>query len=165
MEKDEESGAMTGPEERAGGTPMVNHAFFRALGYNGAWTKERTMRGLSLNAIGQIGRIVADIEASIAWYRDILGLPLLYRFEGMAFFDAGGTRLYLQQAARPEPVSILYFGVDDIEATHERLVACGVTFMRTPHLVHRHDNGLEEWMAFLADPEGRPLALMAQRQI
>jgi hypothetical protein len=30
------------------------------------------------------------------------------------------------------------------------------------HLVHRHADGTEEWMAFLKDPEGRPLAIMSQ---
>ena len=29
-------------------------------------------------------------------------------------------------------------------------------------MIHRHENGVEEWMAFFKDPDGRPLALMAQ---
>ena len=38
----------------------------------------------------------------------------------------------------------------------------GVTFTDAPHMIHRHGDGTEEWMTFFEDPEGRPLALMAQ---
>ena len=29
-------------------------------------------------------------------------------------------------------------------------------------MIHRHDDGTEEWMAFFTDNEERPLAIMAQ---
>jgi hypothetical protein len=29
-------------------------------------------------------------------------------------------------------------------------------------MIFRHADGMEEWMAFFKDPEGRPLALMEQ---
>jgi hypothetical protein len=35
-------------------------------------------------------------------------------------------------------------------------------FVNAPHMIHRHDNGAEEWMAFFKDDEDRPLAIMAQ---
>ena len=38
----------------------------------------------------------------------------------------------------------------------------GVEFVSAPHMIHRHEDGTEEWMAFFNDPEGRPLALMAR---
>jgi hypothetical protein len=37
-----------------------------------------------------------------------------------------------------------------------------VAFEGAPHLIHRHADGTEEWMAFLRDNEGRLLALMSQ---
>ena len=114
-----------------------------------------------LGSIGQIARTVKDIDAAKAWYGAVLGLPLLIEAEGMAFFDAGGTRLYLQQSADAGGESILYFRVADIMATHAQLSARGVQFLRPPHPVHRHADGSEEWLAFFADPEQRPLALMA----
>lgn len=114
-----------------------------------------------LGPIGQIARTVKDIDAAKAWYRDVLGLALLIEAEGMAFFDAGGTRLYLQGSEHAGPESILYFRVADIKATHADLVAKGVAFLQPPHAVHRHADGAEEWLAFFADPEERPLALMA----
>jgi hypothetical protein len=52
--------------------------------------------------------------------------------------------------------------VPDIHATRHRLEELGVTFTHAPHLIHRHDDGTEEWMAFFNDNEGRPLALMTQ---
>lgn len=37
-----------------------------------------------------------------------------------------------------------------------------VAFQGEPHLIHRHEDGTEEWMSFFADPEGNTLALMSQ---
>lgn len=38
----------------------------------------------------------------------------------------------------------------------------GAEFISAPHMIHRHEDGTEEWMAFFKDPDGRPLAIMAQ---
>jgi hypothetical protein len=38
----------------------------------------------------------------------------------------------------------------------------GIEFVDAPHLIHRHADGTEEWMAHFHDPEGRPLAIMSQ---
>jgi DNA-binding CsgD family transcriptional regulator/catechol 2,3-dioxygenase-like lactoylglutathione lyase family enzyme len=116
-----------------------------------------------LGAIGQISRTVKDIAKAEAWYGGVLGLPHLYTFGKLAFFDCGGTRLFLSaEADEPTSESLLYFRVPDITATHANLVAKGVEFHGAPHMIHRHADGTEEWMAFFKDPEGRPLALMSQ---
>lgn len=112
--------------------------------------------------VGQISRTVNDVKASEAWYRDTLGLPHLYTFGNLAFFDCGGTRLMLSEAEEPQSSeSLIYLRVLDIEASFTRLQADGVEFINAPHMVHRHEDGTEEWMAFFEDPEGRPLAIMA----
>ena len=111
--------------------------------------------------VGQISRTVADLQVSTAFYGETLGLRHLYTFGELAFFDCGGTRLYLHQMD-VKPESCLYFQAADIHAAHRQLEAKGVTFQGAPHLIHRHADGTEEWMAFFADPEGRTLALMAQ---
>ena len=111
--------------------------------------------------IAQIARTVSDIAASETWYRDTLGLPHLFSFGGMAFFDCGGTRLYLQQGEL-NPESILYFKVGDIHAVCDRLASAGVAIVSAPHLVHRHEDGSEEWLSLFDDPDGRPLALSAR---
>lgn len=116
-----------------------------------------------LGSIGQISRTVKDIDAACAWYGGVLGLRHLYTFGKLAFFDCGGTRLFLSAengAAGSE--SILYLRVDDIGATHALLTERGVEFIGAPHMIHRHADGTEEWMAFFKDPDGRPLALMSQ---
>jgi len=121
------------------------------------------MTKFQLGPIGQIARSVSDTAASEQWYRDVLGLPHLYTFGTLAFFDCGGTRLMLaQEKDGAAKESLLYLRVGDIAAAHAELTARGVKFTHAPHMIHRHADGTEEWMAFFADPDGRPLAIMAQ---
>jgi len=118
---------------------------------------------LQLGPIGQISRSVSDLQRALHWYGEVLGLRHLYTFGKLAFFDCGGTRLFLSETTgAPAAESILYLKVEDIQAAHRELLARGVEFTGAPHLIHTHDNGVEEWMAFFKDPEGRPLALLAQ---
>jgi DNA-binding CsgD family transcriptional regulator/catechol 2,3-dioxygenase-like lactoylglutathione lyase family enzyme len=122
-----------------------------------------TMTNPGLGAIGQIARTVNDIAAARRWYGDVLGLKHLYSFGDLAFFDCGGVRLFLSPAKEgADNASILYFRVEDIRAAHAELSARGVQFVSAPHMIHRHDDGTEEWMAFFEDNERRPLAIMAQ---
>ena len=122
-----------------------------------------TKRDLHLGPIGQISRTVRDIDAACEWYSNVLGLTHLFTFGKLAFFDLGGTRLYLSaEQPEPQPESTLYLRVDDISAACDELRARGVAFTGAPHLIHRHADGTEEWMAFFLDPEGRHLALMSQ---
>jgi hypothetical protein len=52
--------------------------------------------------------------------------------------------------------------VADIQRAYADLTARGIAFTSAPHLIFRHADGTEEWMAFFDDNEGRPLAIMAQ---
>jgi DNA-binding CsgD family transcriptional regulator/catechol 2,3-dioxygenase-like lactoylglutathione lyase family enzyme len=117
---------------------------------------------LELGPIGQIARTVKDIAAARAWYGEVLGLPHLYSFGNLAFFDCGGVRLFLSEGQGNASESILYFQVDDIRAAHAALSARGVQFTHAPHMIHRHADGQEEWMAVFGDAEGRPLAIMSK---
>ncbi len=119
---------------------------------------------LTIGPIGQISREVKDVKAAEAWFRDVLGLTHLYTFGDLAFFDCGGTRLFLTHHSDGGSAghAILYFRVDDIVAAHEHLTARGVVFRDAPHMIHRHDDGIEEWMAFFEDMDGELLALMSQ---
>lgn len=117
----------------------------------------------TMGPIGQISRHVRDIEAARGWYGEVLGLKHLYSFGDLAFFDCGGVRLFLSQSERAgEAESIIYFRVPDIRLSHTALESAGVAFLNAPHLIHRHEDGTEEWMAFFNDNEGRPLAIMSQ---
>jgi DNA-binding CsgD family transcriptional regulator/catechol 2,3-dioxygenase-like lactoylglutathione lyase family enzyme len=125
--------------------------------------KDKTMNSpLVLGSIAQIARSVQDIKQAEAWYKNVLGLPHLYTFGNLAFFDCNGTRLMLSQESAVVAESILYLRVSDIGATHELLKSRGVEFINAPHMVHRHADGTEEWLSMLKDPEGRPLGIMAQ---
>ena len=125
---------------------------------------KQTMKdAVKITQIGQVARTVSDTAASENWYREVLGLPHLYTFGTLAFFDIGGTRLMLtQEKGGAAKESILYMRVADIAAAHEALQSRGVKFTHAPHLIHKHADGTEEWMAFFEDPDGRPLALMSQ---
>jgi len=57
---------------------------------------------LGIQNIGQISIIVHDLERATAFYRDTLGLPLLFTVPNLAFFDCGGVRLMLGPAETPE---------------------------------------------------------------
>jgi catechol 2,3-dioxygenase-like lactoylglutathione lyase family enzyme len=118
-----------------------------------------------LGPIGQISRQVKDIAAARHFYGEALGLHHLYSFGDLAFFDCGGVRLFLSQGeGSGDGESILYFQVSDIHLVHAALAAQGVEFRDAPHMIHRHDDGAEEWMSFFNDNEGRPLALIEQVQ-
>ena len=120
-----------------------------------------------IGAIGQIARAVDDISRAKAWYAEVLGLPHLYTFGKLAFFDCGGTRLMLEDRSILEEAglhndSVLYFRVPDIQATHDALRARGVEFTDAPHVIATHPDGTQEWMAFFKDCDGKLLALMTQ---
>ena len=125
--------------------------------------KDNTMNSpLVSGSIAQIARSVQDIKQSEAWYKNVLGLPHLYTFGNLAFFDCNGTRLMLSQEGAVASESILYMRVGNIGAAYELLKSRGVEFINAPHMVHRHADGTEEWLSMLKDPEGRPLGIMAQ---
>ena len=117
---------------------------------------------MNLGPLGQIARPVRDIAEASKFYAEQLGLPHLFTFGKLAFFDCGGVRLFLEQTDEPTAASILYFRVPDIREARAELASRGVKFVSEPHMIHRHDNGMEEWMAFFEDPEGRPLGMMSQ---
>ena len=115
-----------------------------------------------LGPLGQISRRVENLDRVRGFLCDRLGLTELYAYPPLAFFDLGGTRLMLQETGSREPADVLYFRVADIVACHAELLANGLAFIAPPHIIHRHADGTEEWMAFFRDDEGRTLALHQQ---
>lgn len=120
---------------------------------------------LRLGPLGQVSLFVRDVARAEAFYRDVLGLAHHFTFGDLAFFDMGGTRLYLHAVDEDawRAGSVLYFLVDDIAAVHEELAQRGVRFAGAPHRIYTDEaTGVEEWMAFFDDPSGNTLALMAR---
>ena len=117
-----------------------------------------------LSQIGQVALRIHDLDRTIEFYRDALGMKFLFNTPTMAFFDCAGVRLMLSIPERPEfdrPGSILYFKVDDIDTARSTLIDRGVEFIDEPHLIARLPDH-ELWMSFFKDPSDNILALMSE---
>jgi len=120
---------------------------------------------LHLDRIAQVGMMVKDLDAAVAFYRDKLGVKHLFTARGMAFFDVGGIRLMLGQATAEYPAAtFLYYKVDDIESAAANLEARGVTQVEAPELAHRAP-GMELWLAQFKDMDGNVVFLMCEKKV
>ena len=117
-----------------------------------------------IRRVGQVSVPVKDLGRAVEFYRDRLGLELLFKIPNAAFFMCGDLRLMLAVPESDEfdhPASILYYEVPDIAAAHAALVSGGISFRGEPHVIARMPDH-ELWMAFLDDSEGNVLALMSE---
>ena len=77
---------------------------------------------MNLSRIEQIAIPVRELARATAFYRDVLGMKLLFEVPPtLAFFDCDGIRLALSTSSDPmydPPGSIVYYLVTDIEAAH-----------------------------------------------
>lgn len=114
---------------------------------------------------------VSDMERSLAFYRDLLGLPLKFGSPGWSEFNNGGTTLALHRHLHPQAdrehaaaghatagQATLIFVVDDLQSTYETLNARGANFTLAPQ---QQPTGLT--FAILPDPDGFTITLQ-QRQ-
>jgi catechol 2,3-dioxygenase-like lactoylglutathione lyase family enzyme len=119
---------------------------------------------IGISRIGQIAINVHDPARATAFYRDVLGLPLLFTAGTLSFFDCGGVRLMLSPAEKPEfdhPSSILYFHVPDIKVAYRKLNDNGVRMEGDPHLIAKMPNH-DLWMTFFRDSEDNFLGMMSE---
>jgi catechol 2,3-dioxygenase-like lactoylglutathione lyase family enzyme len=127
-------------------------------------TSSVTSGEISITQIGQIAINVHDTNRAVEFYRDTLGLRLLFTAGQLAFLDCGGVRLMLTPPERPEfdhAASILYFKVADIQSAYARLAQCNVRTESEPHVVAKMpDHDL--WMAHFRDSENNMLAFMSE---
>jgi methylmalonyl-CoA/ethylmalonyl-CoA epimerase len=117
-----------------------------------------------IRSIGQIAINTHDIDRAVAFYRDALGLELLFEAGPLAFFMCGDVRIMLAVPEKPEfdhPSSTVYFRVEDIRAARDELTGRGVPFDDEPHLVARMPDH-ELWMSFFRDPDRNLLGLMSE---
>ena len=119
-----------------------------------------------LAGIGQIAVPVLDLPRALAFYRDVLGLKLLFQAPpGLAFFDCGGVRLLVERPSLPDfqhPSSILYFRVQDIDQRAATLRSRGVEFIDQPRVIAKMGM-IAVWMTFFRDGEGNTHALMEEK--
>lgn len=122
-----------------------------------------------MRAIHHIALICSDYARSRAFYRDLLGLPVIrevWRAERQSWkcdLDAGNAQIELfsfpappPRPTRPEACGLrhLAFLVEDLDAEVPRLEAAGVSCEPI-----RIDEYTGQRFTFFADPDGLPLEL------
>ena len=122
---------------------------------------------MQIKAIGHIVLKVRNLDRSAAFYRDVLGMKEVMRYQGaMAFFSFGDNHHDLgllqlgDRAEQPSPLSVGLFHVafkvgdtlDDLRACKSDLEQQGV------QLIGMSDHGVSQSL-YLADPDGNEIEL------
>jgi methylmalonyl-CoA/ethylmalonyl-CoA epimerase len=120
---------------------------------------------VGIQSIGQIAIAVSDMEEATRFYRDVLGLNLLFEAPpGLAFFDCDGVRLMLttkQGAEDDHKTSVIYYRVPDIDAAVKALKQKGISFVREPQMTAKMEDH-ELWIGFVRDPDNTLIGIMAE---
>ena len=112
---------------------------------------------------------VSDMERSVAFYRDVFGLPLRFESPGWSEFATEGATLALHLAESPpaseNPGGLERagtcrwgFGVPDLDAFHRRMIAQGVRCLQEPQTV------FGARLAQYADPDGLTISVGEHRE-
>lgn len=118
----------------------------------------------SITKVGQVAVPVKDLARAVIFYKEQLGLQLLFQTDNMAFFECNGLRLLLSLPEKEEfahASSVFYFHVEHIQTAYEDFMAKGIVFTDEPHLVAKMGQ-TETWMVFFEDTEGNTHALMSE---
>ncbi|KWX09452.1 ring-cleavage extradiol dioxygenase, partial [Carbonactinospora thermoautotrophica] len=112
-----------------------------------------------MDRVGYVILYVSDLAASIAFYRDVVGLPFKFEDAGYAEFATEGTRFALYERRRaawltgsevaPGPAAEVVFVVDDVDAEARRLAAFGARILSGPA-----DRPWGHRTLHVADPDG-----------
>ena len=110
----------------------------------------------------QITLPAKDLDRAIGFYRDVLGVRVLFQVGGAAFLDAGGVRLRLEKSDTAAPTGSVEIYFDDPGMTRAKLLeARGVHFAGPPETVQHLANTDVQLQEFV-DPDGNALALMGE---
>jgi lactoylglutathione lyase len=96
-----------------------------------------------VHSIDYVVLYVGDLDASLAYYRDVLGLPIKFQESGYAELATRGTKFALYERSRlpgligrhaseGEPAGEVLFLVDDVDKEAERLRGLGVEILAGP---------------------------------
>jgi catechol 2,3-dioxygenase-like lactoylglutathione lyase family enzyme len=112
------------------------------------------------HSFAQIAIQVTDLDRATVFYRDVLGLPLLFVANGMVFFQVGEARLMIERGT-PAQSTTLYFDDSALQQSRVRLERQGVKFAGPIETVQRTESYELKLLEF-SDPDGNPLALMGR---
>jgi len=112
---------------------------------------------------------VSDMQRSVAFYRDILGLPLRFTTPGWSEFETGSVTLALHRGGDerlpehggrpPAGVAQLGFVVENIQVAYEDLKARGANFSLPPQ---KQVTG--NTLAVLHDPDGFGITIQERQE-
>jgi lactoylglutathione lyase len=96
-----------------------------------------------VHSVDYVVLYVDDLDASLAFYRDVLGLPFKFQESGYAEFATPGTKFALydrrrlpgligRDASEGGPAGEVLFLVDDVDKMPERLRGLGVEILAGP---------------------------------
>ena len=123
----------------------------------------QSLSEVKLSKVGFIMLGVKDLQRSLVYYRDTLGLTVRMAFESFVFLDGGGVTLVLRGApnlgeAGDSSRYEVVFEVADIDAAHRSLQARGVAFAVEPRAVTA-----DRFAANFRDPDGHGLSIYGPR--
>ena len=110
--------------------------------------------------------VVSDMQRSVEFYRDKLGIPLKFQSPDWTEFATGTTTLALHgggvagehHSGDPSKTDggacSIGFNVDDVDKTYEELKAKGIRFVMPP--TQREGEGIK--LAVGLDPDGLPIS-------
>lgn len=118
-----------------------------------------------IECIGQIAIAVSDIQKSLDFYKNTLGLNLLFEAPpNLAFLQCDGVRIMLTTLQGEEGdhhTSVIYYKVKDLEKSVSQLKNKGVVFIREPQLTAKMPDH-ELWQGFIRDPDDNLIGIMAE---
>jgi catechol 2,3-dioxygenase-like lactoylglutathione lyase family enzyme len=100
---------------------------------------------------------VADFEASVAYYRDVLGFELDWRDGQFGQVRRGDAALMLSQGRQGHAGTWVWIGVSDADALHEELRARGARIRHEPSNYPWHSRELHVY-----DLDGHVLRLASE---
>ena len=115
--------------------------------------------------IGYVIVFVGHMQEAVAFYRDVVGLPLRFESPDWSEFDTGDATLALHAVREGgDPTDLPAgrcrpgFQVPDLDAFHARMIASNVSCIEEPHLVFGSK------VAQYAGPDGLPFSVGESRE-
>ena len=100
-------------------------------------------------------KFVGDMDSAVRFYRDTLGMTLLFQSPFWSEFDTGETKLALHPASDENPAGSvqLGLGVEDLDSFHADALNNGISFTSPPREVHGSR------IARFLDPDGAEISI------